>query len=272
MTTANRVWETSATTGTGSLTLAGAVANYRTFNAALGADVRFTYWIDNEAGAWETGIGYMSDATTLVRETPLDGSAATPVSFTGTLQVYVASSDSNLMPAYGVVPSGTIFPSVSMTEQVASTVLTANRVYYMPFLWAGSQPINALGVKINTLVTLSFRLGLYQNNKGNVGNLIDQTATLVDVAGTFITGSITTLSLPAGWYFIALVADGNMNMKGSVSSTTNLLGMKDIGSNSENYGYYRDTADVASVILPTTPNTYALIADLNVPKLAVVVA
>lgn len=66
--TADRVKETTITTGTGDLTLAGAVTQFRTFNAAFGT-LRFFYYVIQDADGidWEVGRGYLSAATTLVR-------------------------------------------------------------------------------------------------------------------------------------------------------------------------------------------------------------
>lgn len=63
---ADRVQETTPTTGTGTLTLAGAVEGYRTFAAAFqdGERVRYTIAL---AAEWETGDGVYS-AGTLTRE------------------------------------------------------------------------------------------------------------------------------------------------------------------------------------------------------------
>ena len=51
---ADRVQETTTTTGTGTVTLAGAVSGYRTFTSALadGDRVRYTIALGTE---WETG-------------------------------------------------------------------------------------------------------------------------------------------------------------------------------------------------------------------------
>lgn len=66
---ADRVKETTTTTGTGNLTTAGAVTNYQTFNTAFGLNVRFKYAIvDDTNNAWEVGEGYLSGSTTLVRD------------------------------------------------------------------------------------------------------------------------------------------------------------------------------------------------------------
>ena len=69
----DRVMETSTTTGTGDITLGGAVAGFRTFTSAIGLSVFFDYCIeavDGNAiptGEWEVGEGYLSAGTVLVR-------------------------------------------------------------------------------------------------------------------------------------------------------------------------------------------------------------
>lgn len=68
---ADRVKDTTTTTGTGDLTLSGtAPTGFVDFNAAFGTNERFKYAISSSGGAeWEVGVGYLSGATTLVRET-----------------------------------------------------------------------------------------------------------------------------------------------------------------------------------------------------------
>lgn len=67
---ANSVRDTSTTTGTGDFTLSGtAPSQYISFNTAYGTAVRFPYVIRGQSGTeWEAGLGYLSAATTLVRE------------------------------------------------------------------------------------------------------------------------------------------------------------------------------------------------------------
>ena len=72
---ADRVKDTTTTTGTGDLTLSGtAPTGYQTFNAAVGQGPRFYYAIVSAGAEWEVGRGYLSGATTLVRETVLASS------------------------------------------------------------------------------------------------------------------------------------------------------------------------------------------------------
>lgn len=73
---ADRVKETSATTGTGDLTLAGAVVGFRTFAAALSDGDTVPYAIHHRGTAdWETGIGTFGAAgPTLSRDAVLESS------------------------------------------------------------------------------------------------------------------------------------------------------------------------------------------------------
>lgn len=72
---ANRVQETTQTTGTGSLTLDGATFRYKTFASELTvAGDNFHYLLEDENGAWEIGIGYLATATSIQRQTLLESS------------------------------------------------------------------------------------------------------------------------------------------------------------------------------------------------------
>lgn len=87
---ADRVKDTSTTTGTGNFTLSGtAPTGFQTFNAAFGTTNPFYYVIELDA-EWEVGIGELSAATTLVRTTVLASSNANAlVSFSaGTKNVF----------------------------------------------------------------------------------------------------------------------------------------------------------------------------------------
>jgi hypothetical protein len=73
---ADRVKETTTTTGTGAITLAGAEANFIAFSAAL-SDGDTTYYaiIDNVNQAYEVGLGtYTAGGNTLARTTVLASS------------------------------------------------------------------------------------------------------------------------------------------------------------------------------------------------------
>jgi hypothetical protein len=86
----NRVQETTTTTGTGTITLAGAVSGYQSF--AVVGNGNTTYYTITSGTAWEVGIGtYTSSGTTLSRTTVLSNSLGTTanISLTGTSNVWV---------------------------------------------------------------------------------------------------------------------------------------------------------------------------------------
>jgi hypothetical protein len=68
----DRVQETSTTTGTGSLTLAGAVTGFQTFSSAIG-DTNTTYYTIQNGAEWEVGVGTVS-AGALSRDAVLESS------------------------------------------------------------------------------------------------------------------------------------------------------------------------------------------------------
>jgi hypothetical protein len=88
---ADRVRETTTTTGTGTVTLAGAVTGFQTF-AAIGNGNTTYYTIAGQGTAeWEVGIGtYTASGTTLARNTVLASSnSGSLVNFsTGTKDVF----------------------------------------------------------------------------------------------------------------------------------------------------------------------------------------
>lgn len=68
---ADRVQDTTTTTGTGNLTLSGsAPTGFQTFNAAFGTNTYFYYTVATAGSSeWEVGEGHLSASTTLVRDT-----------------------------------------------------------------------------------------------------------------------------------------------------------------------------------------------------------
>lgn len=89
----DRVKETTATTGTGDITLAGAVDGFQTFGAVLAnADTTYYAISHRDANEWEVGLGtYNSTAGTIARTTVLESSnSGSAVSFTsGTKDIFI---------------------------------------------------------------------------------------------------------------------------------------------------------------------------------------
>ena len=112
----DRVQETTATTGTGSITLSGAVAGYQSFAVVGNGNTTF-YCIVN-GSAWEVGIGtYSTTGPTLARTTVLSNSNSntSPITLSGSSNVFVtypSEKSVNLDASGNVSPLGTITSGV----------------------------------------------------------------------------------------------------------------------------------------------------------------
>lgn len=87
---ADRVQETTTTTGTGTITLAGAVTGYRTFQSVYAVGESLRYVIAGGA-EWEVGEGELATTTTLTRSVVYSSSnSGSAVNFSaGTKNVFV---------------------------------------------------------------------------------------------------------------------------------------------------------------------------------------
>lgn len=111
----DRVKETSTTVGTGTFTLAGAVAGYSSFASIGNGNTTFYTIADQVGNNWEVGIGtYTASGTTLSRDTVLANSSGTTalISFTSGIKdvfvTYPAEKSVNLDASNNVSALGTI--------------------------------------------------------------------------------------------------------------------------------------------------------------------
>lgn len=109
----DRVQETTTTSGTGSITLLGAVSGFQSF--AVVGNSNTTYYTITDGAAWEVGIGtYSTSGPTLARTTVLSNSNGntSPITLSGGLaQVFVtypSEKSVNLDASGNVTPLGTI--------------------------------------------------------------------------------------------------------------------------------------------------------------------
>ena len=120
---ADRVRETTTTTGTGTISLGGAVTDYQSF-AAIGTGNTTYYTIAGTGtGEWEVGIGtYTSAGNTLSRTTVLSSSnSGNLVNFSaGTKDVFCD------YPAKRAVTGGMGYAENSATISTSSTINTGN--------------------------------------------------------------------------------------------------------------------------------------------------
>lgn len=127
---ADRVQETTITTGTGTITLAGATTGYQSF-AVIGNGNTTFYTIADQGGAnWEVGIGtYTASGTTLSRDTVLASSnGGALVNFTaGTKTAFVtypAEKSVNLDSAGNVnIPNQLVIENTALTTSNTSNLV-----------------------------------------------------------------------------------------------------------------------------------------------------
>ena len=129
----DRVKETSTTTGTGTLNLAGAVAGFETFVAGIGNSNTTYYSIVNENGEFEVGLGTVTDATpdTLARTTVISSSNSdSAVNFSaGTKDVFctLPASKAVILDSSGniVANNGSNLTALNATALASGTVANA---------------------------------------------------------------------------------------------------------------------------------------------------
>lgn len=133
---ADRIKETTATTGTGTLTLAGAMTAFRSFSAVCAIDDTCYYTIQAvdaggvPTGEWECGVGKYSAANNLMRLSVLSSSNANNFVFfaVGTKQVFISS------PAAQVKSSALVVIPVAVSDETtALTVGTGKVTFRTPF-------------------------------------------------------------------------------------------------------------------------------------------
>ena len=131
---ADGVRETTISTGSSDITLAGAPTGFRTFNTALGIGPSFPYRISaGGSGEWEVGEGHLAGATTLVRDAVLSSSNG------GSLVNFSSGTKDVLHPLPAAVitalsaASGTV-TSVTLTQPAAGIVLTNSGTSQSPMV------------------------------------------------------------------------------------------------------------------------------------------
>lgn len=89
---ANRARMTTATTGTGTITLGSAVAGYQTFADAGVADTNVIRYVIEDGTAWEIGTGtYTASGTTLTRTVTESSNADAAINLSGSAEVFITA-------------------------------------------------------------------------------------------------------------------------------------------------------------------------------------
>lgn len=204
---ADRVRETTTTTGTGNLTLDGAVSKFRTFASVLSSSDTTYYSIVEQTGtAWEVGIGTFTSPTTLARTTILSSSnGGSAVNFgAGTKDVFIT------LPA----------PRTVVSISGGSTGLTPATASYGEVTLAGTMAVGSGGTGTGTAFTSGSIIfagasGVYSQDNANL--FWDNTNNRLGIGTATPTYSIETPGTVSAATIIAT------NLKHASSASNNIV-------------------------------------------------
>jgi hypothetical protein len=138
----NRAKMTTATTGTGTITLGSAVAGYQTFVAAGVADTNVVRYTIEDGNNWEVGSGtYTASGTTLSRTPTESSSAGAAITLSGTAIVFVTVAAADLQELVTFAETFAL-PTVDGTNGQA---LTTNGTGTLTFTTVGGGGGGAVG-------------------------------------------------------------------------------------------------------------------------------
>jgi hypothetical protein len=117
----NRAKMTTATTGTGTITLGSAVDGYQTFANAGVANADVMRYVIEDGDAWEIGLGtYTASGTTLTRGS-IESSTGTALNLTGNAVVFVSAAAGDLQELVDFADNFTLPTADGTTGQVLTT-------------------------------------------------------------------------------------------------------------------------------------------------------
>ena len=140
----NRAKMTTATTGTGTITLGSAVDGFQTFAAAGVANADVVRYVIEDGDAWEIGTGtYTASGTTLSRspvESSIGGGAIT---LSGDATVFIGATAEDLEAPIAVTPDGVETLTNKTIDGDQNTLTNVGKVFnatVSPSDWTGSDP------------------------------------------------------------------------------------------------------------------------------------
>jgi hypothetical protein len=172
----NRAKMSTATTGTGTITLGSAVGGYQSFADAGVSDTDVVRYVIEDGTAWEIGTGtYTASGTTLTRTVSESSNADAAISLSGSAVVFVTAATEDILNATNpVISAGTLTEDVYTISGTSVALepdngsiqlhtLTANTTYTDGF--AAGQAITLM-VDDGTAYTITWPTITWVNNGG----------------------------------------------------------------------------------------------------------
>ena len=228
---ANWVKENTTTTGTGTITLGGAVTGFIAFADAL-ADGDVVFYSVKDGNNRENGIGtFTASGTTLARTKVLetlvsgvyDNTSPAAITLSGSAEVSISGmaqhlSDQPVADTYVRAASAEWkIPDNFSNYGSNNNIATANRMILLPAVFNNRKVISKIVFELNTIdaATTNLRYGLYRcNEDGSPGNIIFDSGDMSSLVTTATGLQSYTLSspqeIPKGQYWSAVVSDSTV--------------------------------------------------------------
>jgi hypothetical protein len=197
----NRAKMTTATTGTGTITLGAAVSGYQTFAAAGVADGDVVRYVIEDNNDWEIGTGtYTASGTTLSRTVTESSNSGNALNLSGAARVFVSATAADVQTSVKITGGTIDGASVGSTTPAAGafTTLTLDGTA----LTATAAELNILDGVTATAAELNQLSGQTAYTRSNILGTVSQSAGVP-------TGAIIERGSNANGEFVKY-ADGTM--------------------------------------------------------------
>ena len=210
----NRAKMTTATTGTGTITLGSAIASYQSFAGAGVSDgdsVR--YVIEDGTTDWEIGAGtYTASGTTLTRNPSESSGGGAAISLSGSATIFVSAIAADIQP--------TIFQTSTFTATASQTTFTVSYTVGLVEVYLNGARLSAADFTATNGSTIVLGTGAL------VGDTVDIVVYgPVSVANTYTQAQMNTLLAAklalAGGTMTGNVAHGD-NVKATFGASSDL--------------------------------------------------
>ena len=191
----NRAKMTTATTGTGTITLGSAVGGFQNFSAAGVADADVVRYVIEDGAAWEIGTGtYTASGTTMTRTVVESSNADAALNLSGDAVVYVTAAAADIVQPISpsiTSPSitGTILEDVYALSGTTPALDPDNGSVQTWTLTGNSTPTDSLSageaitimIDDGTAYTITWPTITWVNNAGSAPTLATSGYTVVAI-------------------------------------------------------------------------------------------